>query len=234
MGSQSGWSRVFSLYDQFDWNADGIPVRLESSFLIVWWIRLEWKWDRSQAGVKFSHCVMNKTGMEMGSQSGWSQVFSLYDELDWNGDSSYNEKTWLQPDWDPLFIPVLFIIQWENLTPAWLGSHFHSSLIHHTMRKLDSSLTAIPFPFQSYSSHNEKTWLQPDWDPICIPVKLIIQWENSTPAWLGSHLHSSLIHHTMTKLNSSLTGIPSPFESNWSYNEKTQLQPDWDPISIPV
>ena len=65
MGSQSGWSRVFSLYDQSNWNG---------------------LWDPSQAEVGFSHCMTNQTGMEMGSQSGWSRVFSLYDQSDWNGD----------------------------------------------------------------------------------------------------------------------------------------------------
>ena len=69
MGFQSGWSRVFSLYDQSDWNGGGIPVKLKSSFLIVWSIRLEWRWDPSQAGVEFSHCMTNQTGMAVGSQS---------------------------------------------------------------------------------------------------------------------------------------------------------------------
>ena len=132
-------------------------------------------------------------------------------------------------------LELRFITQWRNLTPAWLGSHRHSSLIHHTMTKLnssltaiqsqfqsnsshndklDSSLTGIPFPFQSYSSHNEKTWLQPDWGPIAIPVLFITQWENLTPAWLRSHFHSSQIDHTMRKLDSSLTAIQSQFQSN--------------------
>ena len=59
VGSQSSWSRVFSLFGQLDWNGDGIPVKLKSSFLIVWSIRLEWRWDPSQAEVEFSHCLVN-------------------------------------------------------------------------------------------------------------------------------------------------------------------------------
>ena len=55
MGPQSSWSRVFSLFGQLDLNGDGTPVKLESSFLIVWSIRLEWRWDPSQAGVEFSN-----------------------------------------------------------------------------------------------------------------------------------------------------------------------------------